>query len=162
MSALTPEEQRELYNTICGKRPSRSPLRHIGEGNIGNAEDVDFAMDGNVHILVVYLLAKLGEPNTVALLRELAGNNDPARQDGALLAQAILADVHSQSDSAPSNLQPQAAPVVAAVVENEPKHALANSGTAGQHMTQIREHLASISDYLDQLSDAIKELKGLE
>lgn len=165
MSALTPAEQRELYDTICGKRPSRSPLRHIGEGLIGNAEDVDFAMDGNVHILVMYLLAKLGEPNTMDLLRNVAANTDPGRQNDALLAQAILADVHAQSvesGSAPINLQPQAAPVVAAVVENEPKHALANSGTAGQHMTQIREHLASISDYLDQLSDAIKELKGLE
>lgn len=164
MSALSPDEQRELYNTICGQRPSRSPLRHIGEGNIGNAEDVDFAMDGNIHILVVYLLAKLGEPNTLALLRELAGNSDSDRQDGALLAQAILADVHSQSDSAPVILAPQAAPVAEAapVVADPPaKHALVTDSNA-PHMKEIRDHLASISGYLDNVNSAIQQLKGLE
>ena len=46
LSALSPDEQRALYNAIMGQRPSRSPLRHLGEGTVGNAMDLICNTDG--------------------------------------------------------------------------------------------------------------------
>ncbi len=93
MSALTEKEQRDLYNEIMGRRPSRSPLRHLGEGPIGDESDVVFAIDGAAHLLVVYLLATLGQPAALQLLTEVAGADPtqyPDRAGDALIAQAIL------------------------------------------------------------------------
>jgi len=165
MSALSPDEQREMYNAIIGRRQSRSPLRHLGEGEIGNAEDVDFAMDGNLHILVMYLLARLGEPNTLALLREVASADAgqyPDRQNDALLAQAILAEVHSQSAVAPST---NVAADVPAVHESDTPVQPANPApvihptTAGAQLHGIHAQLDTVSDYLNKFITQLKELQ---
>ena len=91
MSALTPDEQRALYNEIMRPRYSRSPLRHVGEGTIGNIETLEENMDGSIHVLVMWVLAAyLKSPDHIALLHEVADNTDPNRQWDAKLAQAIL------------------------------------------------------------------------
>ena len=91
MSALTPDEQRAMYNAIMGPRASRSPLRHVGEGNIGSILDLEANMDGSIHVLVIWLLAAyLKSPDALALLHEVAGNTDPNRHGDAMLAQAML------------------------------------------------------------------------
>ena len=98
LMALSDREQRALYNEIMGPRPSRSPLRHLGERTIGDAIDALLNTDGSVHVLVVKMLAQLGHPEVLALLREVAAADPaqfPDRQQDRLLAQAILADVTS-------------------------------------------------------------------
>jgi len=94
MSALSPDEQREIYNEIVERRSSRSPLRHVGSGWAGDMGDVTWNTDGSVHVLMVYLSAVvLGDPDAVALLREVAGVNTtryPERKHDARLAQAML------------------------------------------------------------------------
>lgn len=93
MSALSAEEQRALYNEIMRQRSSRSPLRHAGEGTIGNNQDIESYMDANLHVLVVDLLARLGDPNTLSLLNEVANINlaqYPDRKGDSDLAKAIL------------------------------------------------------------------------
>ena len=72
MSALTPDEQRALYNAIMGQRPSRSPLRHLGEGTVGNAMDLVCNTDGSMHVDIVQTLAQLGHPPSLTLLHEIA------------------------------------------------------------------------------------------
>jgi hypothetical protein len=74
---------------------SRSPLRDLDEGNVGDAPDQIWDMDGSIHVLVVDALVKHGSPSQLALLNRVA-NADPVRypdrQQDRLLAQAILAD----------------------------------------------------------------------
>jgi len=105
MSALSPDEQRALYNEIMKQRTSRSPLRHVGEGTIGNNQDIDSYMDANVHVLVVDLLARLGDPNTLNLLTEVANvdlNVHPDRKGGRDLAMAILENAKRLASGQPS------------------------------------------------------------
>ena len=91
MSALTPQEQRDMYNAIMGPRPSKSPLRHVGEGNVGNILDLEANVDGSVHVLIIWLLAAyLKSPQALSLLHEVANNTDPNRRQDSLLAQAML------------------------------------------------------------------------
>jgi putative chitinase len=94
LMALSDQEQRDLYNAIMAPRQSRSPLREPGEGTVGNTTDVSWAMDGSIHVLIVELLAKHGIPSQIALLERVANNQLPDRQQDALLAQAILADLN--------------------------------------------------------------------
>ena len=107
LSALSPDEQRQLFNEICGPRASRSPLRHVGEGTIGDIEDLTLNTDGSVHTLLIYLLAcVLGDPDAIALLREVAGVNlarYPDRVHDSRLAQAMLnvIDGRGTASSAP-------------------------------------------------------------
>jgi hypothetical protein len=95
------------------RRQSLSPLREPGEDVIDT--DLGFAQrcDGNVHPLLVYLLASLHEPSQIALLKRVAGMDPaayPDRQENRELAQAILAKVTA----------PAAVPVaVAAVTASE-------------------------------------------
>lgn len=91
MSALSPDEQRALYNEIMGQRRSLSPLRHVGEGTIGNIEQLEQNMDSSIHVLVTWLLAAfLKAPESIALLHEVAANTEPDRQWDAKLATAML------------------------------------------------------------------------
>lgn len=100
MSALTADEQRQIYNEICGPRTSRSPLRHVGEGVIGNIETLEQNMDGSIHVLVMWVLAAyLKSPDHLALLQEVAGNTEPDRQWDAKLAQAMLNKINQMSDT---------------------------------------------------------------
>ena len=94
MSALSPEEQRALYNEVMAMRKSRSPLRHVGSEWAGDMGDITWNTDGSVHVLVTYLSAViLGDPDAIALLREVAGVNTvqyPDRLHDSRLAQAML------------------------------------------------------------------------
>ena len=120
LSALTPDEQRALFNAIMTPRRSRSPLRHLNEGTVGDTPDQVWDMDGSIHILVVYLLAKLKypDPDAMALLREVADMDvavNPGRERDRKLARAILADLDEQT------AQPAAARVPAVYVAPEPE-----------------------------------------
>lgn len=94
MSALSPEEQRALYNEVMARRGSRSPLRHVGSEWAGDMGDVTWNTDGSVHVLVTFLSGViLGDPDAIALLREVAGvntNRYPERLHDSRLAQAML------------------------------------------------------------------------
>ena len=120
MSALTPDEQRALFNEIMSRHPSRSPLRRLGEGDIGDPVDTEYAIDGNVHVLVVELLARLGSPSQLALLESIA-NADPVqypdRQEDAVLAATILERIYSGAPglvTQPSVVVPAASAAVSA------------------------------------------------
>lgn len=101
LMALSDSEQREVLNNSraqARQRKSTSPLRHWGEGTIGDNSDVDWATNGIVHVLLVYLLAQLGDPEQIALLHEVANGDpakDPGREHNSELAQQILADLGS-------------------------------------------------------------------
>lgn len=104
MSALSPDEQREVLTLLrwlaapdtgeLRKRfPSRSPLRHLGEGLIDTAVGVGLNDDANDHVVLVKELAEVGDPGALALLREVAGADPvkyPDRQEDRKLAQRIL------------------------------------------------------------------------
>ncbi|HPE52962.1 MAG TPA: M15 family metallopeptidase [Mesotoga prima] len=125
MSALSADEQRALYNAIMMPRPSKSPLAHIGEGNIGNSQDIEGYMDANIHVLVVDLLARLGDPNTLALLEEVS-NVDlakyPNKAGGKNLALAILENARrlASGGSAPAPSGSAPAPPVQTRIEYVP------------------------------------------
>lgn len=97
--AQVPQEQWDaLFNAVMAQRPSRSPLRHLNEGTVGDAPDQVWDIDGSVHLLVVEMLARHGSPNDLALLREVAAADPaqhPDRQRDRLIAQAILADIEN-------------------------------------------------------------------
>lgn len=104
MSALSAAEQREMLDLLrwlaapdtgeLRKRfPSRSPLRHLGEGLIDTAAGVNLNDDANDHVVLVKELAEIGDPGALALLREVAGADPvkyPDRQADRVLAQRIL------------------------------------------------------------------------
>ena len=100
MSALTPAEQREmltLLRVLAHTRfPSRSPLRHLGEGAVDTIAGFDLNQDANLHILTVMELARAGVQSQIDLLHEIA-NADPRaypdRQDDARLARKLLAQL---------------------------------------------------------------------
>lgn len=94
LMALSDAEQRELLDLARQqsgyRRISRSPLRMPGERETETISGFEWNTDGNVHVLLVYLLAKLGDPNELARLEAVARTTEPGREHDALLAQAIL------------------------------------------------------------------------
>lgn len=102
--AQVPQEQWDrVYQELTKKFPSRSPLRHLGEGLVDTMAGFLLNVDSSQHVEIVRLLAGYGHPPTLALLREVAGadpNKYPDRQDDAKLAQAILAEVTAPKDVA--------------------------------------------------------------
>lgn len=78
--------------------PSRSPLRHLGEGPVDTWLGMDLNSDANIHVLLVKSLAEIGDPGSLRLLAEIA-NADPVkfpdRQKDATLARLILADIEA-------------------------------------------------------------------
>ena len=112
--ALTDAEQREMLDLMRQqsgyRRVSRSPLRHVGEGPTETATGFELNVDGSVHVLLVNLLARLGDPDALALLGEVANLNPsqhPDRTHDRQLAKAILADIAGQAtaESAPPSGQ---------------------------------------------------------
>ena len=107
MAALSADEQREMLSLlrVLAKDlyPSRSPLRHLGEKEIDTIAGIGLNEDGNVHVLSVIQLARVGDYKAIALLREIA-TADPAkypdRQADAQLAQRILADLETSNPAA--------------------------------------------------------------
>ena len=102
--ALTDAEQRELLELarqMAGyRRVSRSPLRHVGEGETETVAGFELNVDGSVHVLLVQALARLGDPDAVNLLTEVAHldpSRYPDRAHDRLLAQAILNDIAAKT-----------------------------------------------------------------
>ena len=120
MSALSDAEQREMLDLLrqqsAYRRVSRSPLRHVGEGATETATGFDLNVDGNVHVLLVQALAKLGDPDSINLLREVASldpNKYPDRAHDRQLAQAIINEIvgrASQGAAPPSGEVPGTLP----------------------------------------------------
>ena len=97
LMALTDSEQREVLDLLrqqnAYRRVSRSPLRRVGERETETISGFAWNTDGSVHVLLVNLLARLGDPDALALLNEVAALNPSQHPDRArdrLLAQAIL------------------------------------------------------------------------
>lgn len=120
LMALSDAEQREVLDLLRQqsgyRRVSRSPLRHVGEKETETIAGFAWNTDGSVHVLLIELLARLGDPDALNLLREVA-NLDPARYPERAhdrnLAQAILnslAGVKTVESAAPTGLTPGLAP----------------------------------------------------
>lgn len=98
LMALSDTEQRELLDLArqqAGvRRPSKSPLRWPGEGDVDTCAGFAWAGDANVHVLLVEKLAvEYQDPQSITLLSAVASTKLPDRQDDAKLAAAILAKV---------------------------------------------------------------------
>lgn len=112
MAAVPQEQWDRVYRELTQQLPSRSPLRHLGEGLVDTVAGFVLNTDGSEHVEICRLLAGYGHPPTIALLREVAGadpNLYPDRQDDAELAQAILAEATN------TVVAPSKSPQVAAV-----------------------------------------------
>jgi hypothetical protein len=94
LSALSPDEQREVLDLVRVLAdqvfPSRSPLRHIGEGPVDTVAGMTLNTDASSHIQLVIRLAEIGDLGAIDLLNEVARNTEPDRQSDAKLAQRIL------------------------------------------------------------------------
>lgn len=172
MSALTPEEQRALYNEIMGQRVSRSPLRHVGEGTIGNIETLEWNMDSSIHVLVTWVLAAyLKAPESLALLHEVATNTDPNRQWDAKLAQAMLnkiamMDASNGCPASGGNAEvtnpvvvqqvPQDFPTTVQQVVEKPTPPPSTGSGIKSNMEQLNSDISSLRDTLNSLSEWIK------
>jgi len=171
MSALTEAEQRELYNEIMARRNSRSPLRHVGEGAVGDLGDMVYATDGSVHVLLVQALARLGDPDSLRLLNEVASLDSsrfPDRIHDRQLAQAILNDLENKrtAESAPPTGStpgivfaptPPAPAVVAAVAPTVAKVAPVVDVLPGGLFAEI----ASLTNKLQDMSQQVtQQLEG--
>jgi hypothetical protein len=89
--AQVPQEQNRRY-------PSRSPLRHIGEGLVDTEIGMILNTDANLHVLLVKSLAEVGDTQALELLAEVANvdpRQHPDRAKDAGLARAILSDIEA-------------------------------------------------------------------
>lgn len=105
LMALPENLQWDMYHALMNQRQSRSPLREPGEGTVGDMPDQLWDMDGSIHVIIVELLARLGDPSQVALLQRVASNSLPDRQADKALAQAILNSLAARS-TAKTTLDP--------------------------------------------------------
>ena len=117
LMALSEAEQREMLDLLrqqAGvRRESSSPLRHLNSTYRNTIAGYSLSADGNVHVLLSYLLAQLGHPPTLSLLNDLANadlSKYPDRADGKNIAKAILTKI--QMPSAPTTVVRQAEPEV--------------------------------------------------
>ena len=97
--ALVPQEQWDtIYTELTRRFPSRSPLRHLGEGEVDTLAGMTLNVDGNLHVLMVKALAEIGDFPALELLAEVAGADTaryPERAGDVKLAKAILADIEA-------------------------------------------------------------------
>jgi hypothetical protein len=119
LSAEAERKIAELYAAYMGDVSSLSPLRHLGEGNIGPIHRIIRNIDGSVHVTVTKLLAALGHPDSLALLKEVAGADlvrFPDRAKDKDMAVNILADITAKPQAviaqSAQELQLPAAPQV--------------------------------------------------
>jgi len=119
LAALSPDEQREVLDLVRVLAdtvfPSRSPLRHIGEGPVDTVAGMTLNTDASSHIQLVIRLAELGDLGAIDLLNEVARNTEPDRQSDAKLAQRILTalQVDHTNDATAYSPRPAAAPAPA-------------------------------------------------
>lgn len=97
---LTDDEQQEaleLLRQMSGyRRVSRSPLRAPGEREVDSIAGLMWSTDGSVHVLLMHLLARLGDPRALEQLRAVASLDPAVYPDRAYdrdLARAVLTDV---------------------------------------------------------------------
>lgn len=97
--AQVPQDQWDkVYQQLTKRFPSRSPLRHLGEGDVDTWAGMDLNIDANLHVLTVRGLAEIGDYRALELLAEIAQADPrkyPDRTKDAALAKAILADIES-------------------------------------------------------------------
>lgn len=93
MAQIPKDQWDRVYAEITKRFPSRSPLRHLNEGDIDTWVGMDLNIDANLHILLVKSLAEIGDPSAIQLLAEIATATDPSRVRDAELASRILAYV---------------------------------------------------------------------
>jgi predicted chitinase len=144
LMALSDQQQRELYDAICGHRPSMSPLRPLGSGNIGNMRDVVGYADGTINWTAVKEAAELGHPRYLTQLRGVAAGDPqqfPDRADDIKLAQAILAEIEAPQ------AQPQARTVATPSAE---------SSFAASEAIKLREENMKLRLQLAELRNAPK------
>lgn len=83
-----------LLENIAGvSRPSLSPLRHLGEGNVNTCAGFAWSADGLTHPQFVLTAAKAGHAESIRLLAEIAGadlSRYPDRAGDKDLAAALL------------------------------------------------------------------------
>lgn len=93
MASVPQDQWEQVYQEIMRRNPSRSPLRHLGEGEVDDWQGMDLNIDANVHVVLVMQLAEIGDKAAIQLLAEVAGadpNQYPERQADAQLAKRIL------------------------------------------------------------------------
>lgn len=95
MAQIPQEQWDRLYAELTRRNPSRSPLRHVGEGPVDDWLGMDLNVDANLHVLLVKSLAEIGDENAIKLLGEVAANTDPNRAGDAALAKRILAHIEA-------------------------------------------------------------------
>lgn len=165
LMALTDQQQQDLYNEIMSRRNSRSPLRHVGEGAVGDTSDMVYATDGSVHVLLVSLLARLGDPDSINLLNEVAAldtSRYPDRVHDKNLARALLNDLANARSvgSAPATGTTPgvvAAPVVVAPVAPVPVAAPV-APTPAPTGTGVQSQLNSVGADITALRTALSDL----
>lgn len=152
--AQVPQDQWDrVYRELTQRLPSRSPLRHLGEGLVDTMAGFVLNVDSSEHVEICRLLAGYGHPPTLALLREVAGadpNLYPDRQDDAKLAQAILADVAS----APAAAQPVTAAIAPVVDTRELDNAYTEINRLRDVNTQLQAANAPAVVFRDEPAPA--------
>jgi len=145
--AQVPQDQwNQLFEAVCGARRSQSLLRHLGEGRRWMATQLTENDDGMLHPMWLWFLGRLGQPQALAELRDLAAadlTQFPDRRDSKELAQAILADITTTPETAAVAAAPQMVyqqPIVAAPVAT----AVPAATTAGQIIGQAYDALEAL------------------
>lgn len=98
MASVPQDQWDKVYQELTKRFPSRSPLRHLGEGDVDTWAGMDLNIDANLHVLTVRGLAEIGDFRALELLAEVAQADlrvHPDRVNDAALAKAILADIES-------------------------------------------------------------------
>lgn len=98
MASVPQDQWDRVYQELTKRFPSRSPLRHLGEGEVDTWAGMDLNIDANLHVLTVRSLAEIGDFRALELLAEVAGadlRKYPERANDAALAKAILADIET-------------------------------------------------------------------
>lgn len=97
MASWTPElvdRAMVLLENISGvSRPSLSPLRHLGEGDVNTCAGFAWSADGLGHPQFVFMAANAGHADSIRLLAEIAGadlSRYPDRASDKALAAALL------------------------------------------------------------------------
>lgn len=105
--ANVPQDQwDQVYSELTKRFPSRSPLRHLGEGTVDTWAGMDLNIDGNLHVVLVKTLAELGDRQSLQLLAEVAGadpSSYPDRINDANLARTILHDIEARNPAILAN-----------------------------------------------------------
>lgn len=97
--ALSAEEQQDVLRAArnqLAQRKSRSPLRELDEGTVGDSDDQIWDMDSSIHLIVVFVAASIGVTSQLGLLHRIAAADPiryPDRQPDRLIAQAMLAEI---------------------------------------------------------------------